>query len=136
MTFDARDVRVGMDVFTSDGVYLGTVRRVVFGPLVVRPRPVSSAEGSRVSGERLGPQPTGPLGNPGPTTQSARQGYASAPDDAVPLGAGTFLVGRLPIPLGWRRIPLRDVQVVSLERVVLARSAAELDFRVPRRRAH
>lgn len=31
MAFDTRDLRIGMDVYTADWVYLGTVRRIRLG---------------------------------------------------------------------------------------------------------
>ncbi len=137
MAFDTRDLRVGMDVYSADWVYLGTVRRVHLGPAAsTRPLCPRSCEGSHVSGELLGPQPTAPLGNPGPVTQAAGSGYATTPDDALPLGVGVIAVGRLPLPLGWRWIPISDVQVVSFERVVVGRTAAELGIRLRRRRTH
>lgn len=137
MTLDTRDLRIGMDVYTADWVYLGTVRRVRRGPAPsTRPVRALPSEGSSVSGELLGPQPTAPLGNPGPSVQTAANGYATVPDDALPLGAGTIAVGRLALPLGWHWIRVSDIQVVSLERVVLGRTAAELGLRSRRQRPH
>jgi len=137
MTFDTRDIRVGMDVYTADGSYVGTVRKVLLGPAPSRrPPQVSQREASAVLGELLGPQPTAPLGNPGPEQQSARNAFATSPDDALPLGAGRFAVGRLPVPLGWRWFSLDDVLVVSFERVVLQRTAAELGIQPRVRQAH
>ncbi len=137
MTFDTRDIRVGMDVYTADGVYVGAVRAVLLGPAAPRREPqVTTREASEVPGELLGPQPTAPLGNPGPETQGARNAFATPSDGALPLGAGRFAVGRLPIPLGWRWFTLADVSVVSFERVVLSRTAAELGIRATLRHAH
>jgi len=137
VAFDTRDLRIGMDVYTADWVYLGTVRRVCLGPAPsTRPVRALPNEGSIVSGELLGPQPTAPLGNPGPSVQTAAKGYATGSDDAVPLGTGAIAVGRLPLPLGWHWIPVSDIQVVSFERVVLGRTAAELGLRPRRQRPH
>ncbi|MCX7623482.1 MAG: hypothetical protein RMK01_12600 [Thermomicrobium sp.] len=136
MTFDTRDIRVGMDAYTADGVYLGTVRKVVLGPAPPPREPsVAVRHASEVTGELLGPQPTAPLGNPGPETQGARNAFATRRDDALPLGAARFAVGTLPVPLGWRWFRLEDVQVVSFERVVLRRTAAELGVRARVRHA-
>lgn len=137
MALDTRDIRVGMDVYTADGVYVGTVRKVSFGPAPQRGEPaVAVREVSVVPGELLGPQPTAPLGNPGPETQGARNAFATVRDDALPLGAGRFAVGTLPIPLGWRWFTCDAVLVVSFERVVLKRTAAELGLYPRRRPAH
>jgi hypothetical protein len=121
MSFDRRDIRRAMDVFTQDNVYLGTVLAVRRGPpLSDWPRvPVPARQSSEISAERLGPAPTEPLGNPGPRTQSARAEYATQPDRAEPLGRGSLLVGRWWGLLGRREIPLEAVQSVSFERVVL-----------------
>lgn len=132
MPFDSRDIRLGMDVFTLDGQYLGAVRRIRIGPAAPRARIPLRAEASVLSGELLGPQPTGPLGNPGPATQSATAHYAAAPDDALPLGEGSLIVGRLPFPLGWREIPLSEVLVVSFERVIVRRTATQLGVQLSR----
>ncbi|MCM8745481.1 hypothetical protein NET03_02950 [Thermomicrobium sp. CFH 73360] len=137
MTFDTRDLRIGMDVYTADWVYLGTVRRVRLGPAPnMRPVRALPNEGSIVSGEFLGPQPTAPLGNPGPLVQTAANGYATGSDDALPLGTGAIAVGRLPLPLGWYWIPVSAIQIVSFERLVLGRTAAELGRRPRRPRPH
>jgi len=121
MGFDLRDIRLAMDVYTRNNVYLGTVLRVVQGPCaspVVRVPP-DARQSSQISGEARGPMPTGALGNHGPRSQGADQEYATAPDGSLPIGAGMLLVGRWWGLLGRRRIPLAAVQTVSLERVVL-----------------
>lgn len=118
-----------MDVCTLDGVYLGTVRRIIFGPAPLAVRRERNELGSEFSGELLGPQPTAPLGNPGPSTQSAVNSYGATPDGALALGQGVLMVGRWPLPLGWRSIPLSDILVVSFERVILRRTAHELGVR-------
>lgn len=126
MSFDVRDIRVGMDVYSADNVYLGTVRRVLTRPVVQRERVPREFQASLLPGELLGPMPTATIGNPGPSTQSARRRFASLPDGAEAIGHGRIIFGRLPLPLGWREVTLDDVLAVSLERVVLRRTAAEL----------
>ena len=123
MGFDVRDIRRGMDVYTRDNVYLGSVLEARPGPAFSEqagagPRP---EEASEPNGELLGPMPTAPLGNPAPQQQGAARGYAASPDGARPLGRGTLRVGRWPGP-GVRTISLDEVQTVSLERVVLRRA--------------
>jgi hypothetical protein len=127
MSFDSRDIRLGMDVYTLDGVYLGTVRRVWPGPPSLDPVPTASAEASVPHGELLGPMPTAPLGNTAPCVQGAAAGFGSAADDAAPLGHGAIEVGRWWGLLGRRTIPLDAVQTVSLERVVLEFTSAASD---------
>lgn len=128
MSFDNRDIRRTMDVYTLDNHYLGTVLEVIANPArVTREQiPADALQSSVVSGELLGPVPTLPLGNLAAQRQSASQRYATAPDGA-PLGDGAMRVGRWWGLLGQRRIPLADVQAVSLERVVLRLKRAELD---------
>jgi len=134
MGFDARDIHPPLDVFTRDGVFVGSVLSVVPKPAAVNEAPPSHqpttdqvVTSSTVSGELLGPMPTGPLGNPGPTTQSARAGYAAEVDGALPLGDGAIVVGRWWGLLGRRTIPLRQVLAISLERVTLTLTAEELE---------
>ena len=124
MSFDSRDIRPFMDVYTRDNVYLGTVRAIVPGPGDALPPPEEqppewARQSSALDGERLGPAPTQALGNPGPRAQSARAGYAAALDGARPLGHGYLEVGRWWGLIGRRTIPLEAVQTVSLERVIL-----------------
>jgi hypothetical protein len=125
MSFDSSDIRRAMDVYTRDGVYLGVVlslRAAAVPPLrVPSPEHASSA----VSGELLGPMPTQTLGNSGPIRQAAREGFASAPDTALPL-QGEIVVGRWYGLLGTWRVPLDAVQAVSMERVVLRLRRDEL----------
>ncbi|MCS7051115.1 MAG: hypothetical protein NZL87_05835 [Thermomicrobium sp.] len=135
--FDTRDVRVGMDVFSADWIYLGTVQRVRLGPgAAARRSDDLMGDGSCVNGELLGPQPTMPLGNPGPWTQGAANAFGAVADDALPIGRGAIAVGRTPFPFTWRWIAVAEIQVVSLERLVLRRTAAELGARPPKRRGH
>lgn len=126
MSFDCRDIRVWMDVYSCDQVYLGTVLKIRRGSPRIQERILPTAlQTSSVSGERLGPMPTQPIGNLAPRIQSASAGYATTPD-AEPLGAGELVVGKWWGLLERRVIPIADVQTVSLERVVLTRRAAEL----------
>ena len=128
MSFNGHDIRRAMDVYTLDNAYLGTVLAVAAGPASAREQVAPDArQSSAVSGELMGPMPTGPLGNHAPRVQSAANQYATAGPDDQPLGAGTLTVGRWFGPLGRRTIPLGDVQTVSLERVVLRLRADELD---------
>ena len=135
MSFDQRDIRPKMDVYTKDNVYLGTVLALVPGPESHAPQhdPLEDANaagqaltGSVVAGERLGPMPTAAIGNTGSAVQSARAGYGSQPDAAASLGHGSMLVGKWYGLLGKRRIPLALVQSFSLERVVLQLRSDEL----------
>ena len=135
MSLDDRDVRPGMDVYTLDDVYLGSVVRVEPGDAPPAPRASPSAGGSETSGESLGPMPTAAVGNRGPREQSAAQGYATGgPSVGRPLGAGRLRVRRSPVGLDpstliprSRWLPLDLVQTVSLERVVLRVTAADLN---------
>lgn len=130
MSFDNRDIRPSMDVYTHDNVYLGTVLKIIpeRGMPATADQPVDgSTQSSAVSGELMGPMPTMPIGNPGPHTQSARAGYTTQPDSARPLGQGTLRVGKWWGLLGRRTLPLDAVQTVSLERVVLRLLKTELE---------
>jgi hypothetical protein len=123
-----------MDVYSLDQVYLGTVRRVVPQPGADHAHTTQEFQASVLPGELLGPMPTATIGNPGPSTQSARRRFASQPDGAAPIGRGRILFGRLPVPFGWRQITVDDVLVVSLERIVLRHTAAQLGYRRRRSR--
>jgi len=136
MSFDLRDIRPGMDVYSFDKVYLGTVRRIMPEPAPRRAVAPQDFQASQLPGELLGPMPTATIGNPGPSTQSARRRFASQPDGAPPIGQGRLVFGRLPVPIGWREVSLDDVLAVSLERVVLRRTAAELARRGQSSHAH
>uniref|UniRef100_A0A7C2WAB0 Uncharacterized protein n=1 Tax=Thermorudis sp. TaxID=1969470 RepID=A0A7C2WAB0_9BACT len=136
MSFDVRDIRSGMDVYSFDNVYLGTVRRVIRGPVPRREVVPQEFQASQLPGELLGPMPTATIGNPGPSTQSARRRFASQPDGSEPIGHGKLVFGHLPVPIGWREVSLDDVLAVSLERVVLRRTAAELGLHGRRSQAH
>jgi hypothetical protein len=129
MSFDHRDIRKAMDVYTLDNAYLGTVLAITPGSPTtdLQPSRGRSQQQSIVSGEMLGPMPTQPLGNPGPRTQSAALHYATGSDSARPIGRGTIEVGKWWGLVGRRTIPLEDIQTVSLERVVLKRQLSDLD---------
>jgi hypothetical protein len=128
MTFDSRDIRRAMDVYTLDNAYLGTVLRIhsSSGPPTTREAMREAESDTATNGELAGPMPTQDLGNPGPGRQSARTAYATRPDDARPLGSGALVVGRWWGLSGRRTIPLTAVQTVSLERVVLHLRLADL----------
>lgn len=129
MTFDRRDIRPSMDVYTLDNIYLGSVLGVI-APDVAIPhgRPVEAArQTSAISGELLGPAPTEPIGNPAPRVQSAAARYATGSDGARSLAGGAIWVGKWHGLIGRRLIPIEAIQTVSLERIVLRVTAAELD---------
>ena len=127
MSFDRRDIRKSMDVYTFDNVYLGTVLRMTPGPIAdAEPVPATAQQTSAVNGETLGPMPTLPIGNPAPLKQSARAAYATLRDAAEPLGRGTITVGKWWGLVGRHTIQISDVLTVSLERVVLKQRNNEL----------
>ena len=128
MSFDRRDIRPSMDVYTLDNAYLGTVLAVVRGPEppAMESPPTPDREASAIGGESLGPMPTRPVGNTGPETQSARAQYAAQPDGAERLGRGALKIGKWWGLAARRTIPLDAVQTVSLERVVLKLTRDEL----------
>ena len=141
MTFDARDLRRGMDTFSADGTYLGTVLWVVSEPVHNALVPADPGAGlvsapasrSAFSGESLGPMPTARIGNSGPIRQSDAASYASRPRQstaATTSRPAALIVVRLLTALNWstlrpsvRRIPVSQVQSVSLERIVLIAGA-------------
>ena len=137
MSFDDRDVRRGMDVVTLDDVLLGTIvwiRRGGSRRSVAAPAGAVRQVSAR-NGEALGPMPTTAVGNRGPTVQGALASFASQGKRAGrPLDGAELLVLRTPIgpdfrhPLPrLRRIPVSAVQTVSLERVILRVTEAELE---------
>ena len=134
MSFAARDLRRGMDVFDADGTYLGSVVWLITrqsGRSAVQP-PRDSAARSTFSGEAIGPMPTEALGNSGPRSQASSTAYATTPhperrgvEDA--RRPTTLIVLRMLTSLNWstlrpqlRRISISQVQTVSYERIVLA----------------
>jgi hypothetical protein len=151
VSFARRDHRLGKDVFTLDGVYLGIVlwinggrrrRSGTRGPKPGDPRsaPVGQSErAGAFSGEALGPMPTAALGNFGPRSQSADSGrtttYSHESESAIEPPA-TLIVVRTLTSLNWstlrprvRRIRSSTIQAESLERIVLSVTASELDGR-------
>jgi hypothetical protein len=143
MSFDAPDLRRGMDVFDAAGTYLGTVVWVTSRAL---PRPPDSPARATpahhadqpFSGEAIGPMPTASLGNSGPRSQSPTTAYATS-SAAARIGKHgarrptELVVLRLLTSLNWstlrprvRRIPVSRVQAVSHERIVLAVSESDL----------
>lgn len=130
MSFDHRDIRTRMDVYTLDNVYLGPVVTVVPGPVGCEVERVleEARQSSKVNGEMFGPVPTQTGGNPGPKTQSAAALYATEPHDAHSLGQGAIKIGRWWGLIGRRTIPMENVQTVSLERVILKHRKEDLDL--------
>ena len=123
-SFDLRDIRRSMDVFTIDNAWLGVVLFVTSAEGTSNASdghvPVDAQQSSAVSGELLGPMPTQTIGNSGPRRQSARAGYATAADATPPIArGGTITVGKWWGLAVRRTIPLDAIQTVSLERVVL-----------------
>ena len=131
MSFDRRDIRPSMDVYTRDNAYLGTVLTVIQGPAGAAEEHALEGErqSSAVGGELLGPMPTGPIGNRGPTTQSARARYGTGPDDAQPIGHGAIVAGKWWGLVERRTLPLDLVLTVSLERVILRVNKDEIERR-------
>ncbi|MGH2352573.1 MAG: hypothetical protein ACRDI2_20235 [Chloroflexota bacterium] len=126
MGFDRRDIRRGMDVYTLDNAYLGTVLSVVEGQAWTSAEQMAEGahQSSVADGERLGPAPTVAVGNTGPSRQAAQALYATPSDGAGSIGRGALVVGKWWGLAGRRTIPLDLVQTVSLERVVLKVKAA------------
>ena len=141
MSFDARDLRRGMDVFAVNGAYLGTVVWVVTRSQTHDSAPAThpTQGGPTFSGEAIGPMPTASLGNGGPRSQSAATAYATSPacisvDRHGPRQPTELVVLRLLTSLNWstlrprvRRIPVGLVQAVSHERIVLSVTEAQLE---------
>ena len=137
MSFDDRDVRRGMDVYTLDNALVGTVVWIRHGrmhePVTVHATDRAD-QVSAVSGEALGPVPTASVGNRGPMVQGALARFASRPDHAGrSLDGGVLWVLRTPVGPEYRhllprvrRVPLLAVQTVSFERIILRVTDAEL----------
>ena len=125
MSFDRRDIRPGMGVYTLDGAYVGDVLRTGMRARVPSARSPAepAATGSSISGESLGPAPTARIGNSGPGSQAAAARYATTTDES-PAGAVNWL--DVAVSAGrQRRFSVDLVQAVSMERVVLAVRAFE-----------
>jgi hypothetical protein len=129
MSFDRRDIRPAMDVYTLDNVYLGSILAVISGPEPSVKEEVEerARQTSAVNGELLGPLPTQTIGNTGPSRQAARARYATEADSAQLLGRGAITVGTWWGLVNRRTIPLEAIQTVSLERVTLKYRKADLD---------
>lgn len=126
--FDHRDIRVSMDVWTADNNYLGTVRRVTGTRTATRAHmEPSKRRVGGFSGEMIGPVPTQSIGNTGPHTQAAHAAYATNGDGAKSLGGGKLTVGLWAGLIKRRSIALDLVQSVSLERITLRLTRAQLD---------
>jgi hypothetical protein len=133
-SFDQRDIRRTMDVYTADNVYLGTVLRIESQPdtpsahteTIDRQPQVFHNPEHAFNGEQLGPASTAQMGNQGPTTQSALNKYGASSDAAVAIGRGSLHVGKWWGLAGKHILPLDAVQAVSLERVVLRIRADDL----------
>src|SRR5436189_4966802 len=105
MSFAARDLRRGKDVFDLAGTYLGTVIWVMSKPEDRLPLARGRERGpggeglpEAFSGEAIGPMPTSALGNTGPSSQSPITNYATYPNRADTLDARqptTLVVVRL-----------------------------------------
>ncbi len=125
--FDHHDIRVSMDVWTVDNYYLGTVRRVTGSgkPVSTHMEP-PERRGSGFSGETLGPASTQSIGNTGPDTQAMLAAYATNGDGAKSLDGGRVTVGHWAGLIKRRSIALDFVQSVSLERITLRLTKAQL----------
>jgi hypothetical protein len=125
-SFRTSEIRRFMDVFGLDGEKLGTVIRVTAGnrpPSPDRERVPGKPAHRAFDGESTGPAPTRQVGNFGPATQSPENGYGVTATGGDELGDGAMQIGTF---YGWFRrkwIPLSEVQTVSMERVVLRKTA-------------
>ena len=126
--FDHRDIRVFMDVWTADNQYLGIVRRVSGSGTAGRAyREKSKRREGGFSGETIGPVSTRSIGNTGPSAQAAHAAYATNGDGARSLGGGTMTVGHWAGLIKRRSLALDLVQSVSLERITLHLTKAQLN---------
>lgn len=128
MIYRSSEIRPRMDVFTFDGIRLGSIIRVKPGHIPDQPDNLSAnpdaTERSDVDGEALGPAPTREVGNFGPASQSPDNRYGTATGDSELLGNGCMQIGTILGMFGRRWVPIDDVQTVSMERVVLRRLAS------------
>ncbi len=125
--FRTSDIRRKMDVYTLDGVHLGTVTRVFPGDISapVAGSGLAGTAGAReFDGEAIGPAPTRSVGNPGPGTQSPENAYGTRAHSGDGLGNGEIEIATIAGLFGRRRLPLSEVQTVALERVVLRQPAS------------
>jgi hypothetical protein len=118
-TFDLRDIRKGMDVYRSDGTWVGTVLEVEGTAMGSPRRPVAiyPTSSSQFDGERLGPVSTQGLGNTGPLVQYRGYDYLGGEPDAGAVGR--VLIGQWFGLVGRRWIGPECVVNVSLERIVI-----------------
>ena len=128
MRFRASDIRRGMDVYTLDGHFLGTIHRIDATPDHASTPPIDpAAQQSSISdGESRGPVPTQRVGNTGPARQSAREGYGTGSPVSPALGDGTITFGKYHGLIGRRTVPIEAIQNVALERVVLSEVAGRM----------
>jgi hypothetical protein len=119
MSFDTRDIRPTMDVFTLDNRYLGTVLKVQAGPVDAPTMSDPDEAASEMNGELAGPASTQGIGTTGPRVQSPRAAYATTRDAAGLLGSVPLTVGKYWGLLGRKIILLSAVLSVSMERVVV-----------------
>jgi hypothetical protein len=126
-SFRSTDIRRNMDVFGLDGQRIGTVIRVSADHTArtsVPDNPPFTPDVREFDGEATGPAPTRSVGNAGPATQAPEHRYGAATTSGESLGNGSFQVGTWYGLFGRRWISLDEVQTVSLERVVLRRTAS------------
>ena len=142
MTYSRGQLRQGMDVFGSDGGYVGAVIwvRTQRGSNTPEPAQISNdgeqagATQAAFSGEALGPMPTASIGNTGPRRQTESTAYATARrGDAPTVTVTELVVVRSLIALNWftlrpriRRVPISLVQTASHERIILTVPATTL----------
>ena len=125
--FRTSDIRRKMDVYSLDGVLLGTVTRVFPGSAIATGADTNltgTPEARAFDGEAIGPAPTRVVGNPGPATQSPENAYATRAGTGDGLGSGEIEIATFAGLFRRRRLPLSEVQTVSLERVVLRQPAS------------
>jgi len=156
VTFTERDLRRGLDVFSLDNVYLGTVIWIRWDENAFTPDPSPVREGGKhavpvsplprtgeglgvgvsFSGERLGPMPTSSIGNSGPVRQASATKYATqtvGPGSARVRRPAELLIFRWLVSLNWatarpvlRRVPAGLIHLISLERIILSVNASEM----------
>jgi hypothetical protein len=125
--FRTSEIRRKMDVYSLDGVLLGSVTRIFPGNRSIDESGTNlsgTPDQREFDGESIGPAPTRSVGNPGPATQSPETFYATSAKTGEALGDGEIEIGTFMGMFLCRRIPLAEVQTVSLERIVLRQSAS------------
>lgn len=130
MSFDHRDIRRKMDVYTSDSVYLGNVLRVTGSRDAAEEHRLEGSEAAgnqdAFSGELMGPMPTRAIGNAGPLNQVKQRAYASRSDGANRMESGMIVAGKYWGLAGRHTIPISAIQTVSMERIILRNTWDEL----------